>query len=251
MRRGLRHSLAKHNDFLALISYDGNMFKKLSLPPFLFLIFGLAFAFSTRTTIQAKLPPAYTLEQVKAHSLPTDCWMVIEGRVYDLSSYLPSHDRMLDIRSWCGRDATDDYNDKAGQDLDHSPRADQMLAEYQIGELANSQDTGSTASELAQPVAKKSIYNVWLPLLATTIFYLITLKFLAKPTHSFLWNSVLLLGLIPSFVFGLILALNAGGVKLLYLHVEWSIVFGTVCVLHLLYRLKIYLSQGKFALRKE
>lgn len=239
--------MAFFSAFKVAIGYDGRM-KKISCLLLLFVMssFCLALVFG-----QVRALETYTLEQVAIHNKPADCWMVIEGQVYDLSSYLPSHDRMLDIRSWCGRDATDDYNDKAGQDLDHSPRADQMLAEYQIGDLASSQVIASTTSEPAQPVGKSSIYNVWLPLVATIILYLITLKFFAKPTHSFLWNSVLLLGLLPSFVFGLILALNAGGANLLYLHVEWSIVFGTACVLHLLYRLKIYLSQGKFAFGKK
>jgi len=94
-------------------------------------------------------------------------------------------------------------------------------------------------------------YNVLFPLLATIILYLVSFKLMSKPSHNFVWNSVLLLGLIPSFVFGIILALGFGSPKLLYAHVEWSIVFGTLCILHFIFRLKVYISQGKFMFRKK
>ncbi len=59
----------------------------------------------------------------------------LKNKVYDLSNYLSDHDRYLDIRDWCGQDATDDYNTKAGKNKDHSVKADEMLAAYMIGEL--------------------------------------------------------------------------------------------------------------------
>lgn len=94
-------------------------------------------------------------------------------------------------------------------------------------------------------------YNVFLPLLVTIILYLVSSKLMSKPSHNFIWDSVMLLGLIPSFVFGILMALNLAGFNLLYYHVELSIVFGTSCVLHLIFRLKVYISQGKFMFRKK
>jgi len=94
-------------------------------------------------------------------------------------------------------------------------------------------------------------YNVFLPLLVTIVLYLVSSKLMPKPSHDFVWNSVLLLGLIPSFVFGILMALNLAGPELLRYHVGLSIVFGTSCILHLIFRLKIYISQGKFMFRKK
>jgi hypothetical protein len=77
--------------------------------------------------------------------------------------------------------------------------------------------------------------------------------------HDAFWNSVLLLGLIPSVIFGFVLAaadqfsflnnLNLSGI--LYQHVQLSIIFGTAVILHFLKRLKIFLSQLKFTFKKK
>ena len=54
----------------------------------------------------AKAVDLYTLEEVAAHASSTDCWMAIDGNVYDVTSYLSEHDNNLNIRPWCGFDAT-------------------------------------------------------------------------------------------------------------------------------------------------
>jgi hypothetical protein len=89
--------------------------------------------------------------------------------------------------------------------------------------------------------------------LATVIIYLITNKFLKKPTHNAIWNTVLLLGLIPSLGFGTIMIFeyqfpslrNIITFDLLYNHVELSVVFGTACVLHFVFRLTSYIGEMK------
>ena len=203
---------------------------------------------------------SYTLSQVAEHATPTDCWMTIDSQVYDLTSFLPNHDDKLDIRSWCGRDATADFHTKAGRNKDHSMKADELLSGYLIGSLvteSGSNAVGQTSetvgllSSSVRPVVSAKKYNVLLPLLATIMLYFFSLKLMPKPSHNFVWDSVLVLGLIPSFVFGMIMALDIGNFKLLYYHVEFSIIFGVSCILHLLYRFKVYLSQGKFMFRKK
>ena len=174
--------------------------------------------------------------------------MVINQNVYDVTNYLTSHDNKLDIRSWCGTDASGDYNTKAGQGQTHSAGADSLLNQYLIGTLDTTSQTSSnaiTTAPVAAPSLAKSVagYNILIPVLATVLLYLISLKFLQKTTHNLIWNSVLLLGLIPSFGFGI--ALILGNRNLLYNHVELSIVFGTACVLHFLLRFKVYLAQVK------
>ena len=74
----------------------------------------------------------YTLTQVAEHTTASNCWMAIDGSVYDVSSYTSRHPGGLGtIMQGCGRDATSIYNGERkhmGQDA--------ILALYKIGTLA-------------------------------------------------------------------------------------------------------------------
>jgi len=212
----------------------------------------------------------YSIEEVELHQNPDDCWMVIEDNVYDLSNYLPDHDRYLNIRDWCGIDATQDYNTKAGMDRDHSIKADEMLAAYLIGELVDGEETtldqsgendGQVATPNPEPASNPEFaprYKVYLPVLLTIALYLLTKKFWRKALHDFLWNSVLILGLIPVVGFGFVLALadqvsflaKINFTQFLWLHAQLSIIISTAMILHFIKRAKIFLSQGKSSFRK-
>lgn len=77
----------------------------------------------------------YTLEQVAAHATQDDCWMAIEGKVYDFTAYLNRHPAGPGTMvSWCGREATEGMRTK-GYGSDHSDFAWQQMAEYLIGNL--------------------------------------------------------------------------------------------------------------------
>lgn len=74
-----------------------------------------------------------SLEEIAAHNTEQDCWMVIEGKVYDLTDYLPKHPTPAAILiPWCGGEATEGMRTK-GYGRDHSPAAWEMLDAYQIG----------------------------------------------------------------------------------------------------------------------
>ena len=233
---------------------------------FLKILFTLVLIFSFAPRVVAA--ESYTLGQVSQHNKPSDCWMIINNNVYDLSDYLEDHDKELDIRSWCGTDATADYADKAGMGKSHSSRADNLLDAYLIGSLIETRPTISneqtvesqtTTPNIQNPVPSENKYNLFFPLFGTIIFYLLSLKFLKRQTHNFIWNSIMLLGLIPALVFGVIMVLAkeftwAYSIKyadMLYHHVEFSIVFGTTCALHFLNRIRVYVFQGKNTLKKE
>ncbi|MFA6813986.1 MAG: hypothetical protein GX943_02915 [Candidatus Pacebacteria bacterium] len=229
---------------------------------FLFIFLGSLIFLTLGNKIQAQ--SLYSMNEVELHQTPDDCWMVIEDQIYDLSSYLVDHDRWLNIRDWCGSDATDDYNNKAGMNRDHSVKADEMLAGYLIADLANSEEINLTQSAENDRQANVptsvlvSRYKVFLPVLLTIALYFLSKKFLSKIKHDFLWNSILLLGLIPVVGFGFILALadqlaflaKINFTQMLHQHAQLSIIFGTVMVLHFIQRLKAYLSQGKASFRK-
>lgn len=80
--------------------------------------------------------PTYTLEEVAAHDSLEACWMAIEGKVYDLSGYIPDHPTPPSvIKPWCGREATEGMRTK-GYGRDHSAAAWGMLDDYLIGRLS-------------------------------------------------------------------------------------------------------------------
>ena len=50
-------------------------------------------------------------EQVAAHNTKSDCWTVIDGMVYDLTSYIPVHQGgPLPLESICGKDGTNAFS---------------------------------------------------------------------------------------------------------------------------------------------
>lgn len=77
----------------------------------------------------------YPMSEVAEHATLEDCWMVIEGAVYDVSDYVPRHPAPPGVlEPWCGREATEGMRTK-GDDSDHSARAWRMLERYRIGQL--------------------------------------------------------------------------------------------------------------------
>lgn len=80
--------------------------------------------------------PSYTLAQVAEHASASDCWMAVEGKVYDVSTYVPQHPAPLSvITPWCGKDAVEGMRTK-GYGRDHSPAGWTLLEQFLIGNLA-------------------------------------------------------------------------------------------------------------------
>jgi cytochrome b involved in lipid metabolism len=84
----------------------------------------------TKTT---PAPGTYTSAQVAAHSGASSCWAVINGTVYDLTSWINQHpggpDRILSI---CGKDGTAAFEGQHGT----QGRPNAILATFKIGTLA-------------------------------------------------------------------------------------------------------------------
>lgn len=54
--------------------------------------------------------PKVTMEQVAKHSKVDDCWIVIRGKVYDMSNYVHVHPGgWLPLANMAGKDATDGF----------------------------------------------------------------------------------------------------------------------------------------------
>lgn len=83
------------------------------------------------------VPKAYTMADIARHARRDDCWMAINGQVYDLTAYLPQHPADPELMlAWCGREASEAYRTKT-KGRPHSPYADQQLAKFRIGEASS------------------------------------------------------------------------------------------------------------------
>jgi cytochrome b involved in lipid metabolism len=77
----------------------------------------------------------FTLNEVSKHNRLSDCWMIVENKVYDITSYTNSHPGgNPELEKGCGIDATTLYNTKDNTGS-HSSSAKQMLEKYYIGIL--------------------------------------------------------------------------------------------------------------------
>ncbi len=85
-------------------------------------------AASTAPTAQK----SYTLADVSQHSTESDCWIVVENNVYDMTPFIPDHPGGREIVEGCGRDATSMFQ----REREHQKEnAASYLPPYQIGVL--------------------------------------------------------------------------------------------------------------------
>lgn len=82
------------------------------------------------------------MAEISKHNKQSDCWFLISGKVYDITSYFGSHPGGNSTMSaTCGEDATDEYATQnpyatsSGRRSAHSSNAISMLANYYIGDL--------------------------------------------------------------------------------------------------------------------
>ncbi|VVC99875.1 uncharacterized protein LOC126969136 [Leptidea sinapis] len=72
-----------------------------------------------------------TLAEVSQHDTPSDCWVVIYDRVYDISTFLDEHPGGADIMlEYAGRDASIAFRSSG-----HSRMAAKALDRFLVGEL--------------------------------------------------------------------------------------------------------------------
>ena len=92
----------------------------------------------TEVVTEGTAGQVYTLEQVAEHDSKENCWLAIEGNVYDVTPFIASgfHPGKLAILLGCGKDATVLFNTRPmGSGTAHSERARKSLPKYLIGTL--------------------------------------------------------------------------------------------------------------------
>lgn len=83
-------------------------------------------------------PKTYSVGEVASHNTISDCWMIIAGKIYNLSGYASEHPGgERNIANYCGREATTAFETKGRPSgNNHSDYAWQLLGQYYLGDLA-------------------------------------------------------------------------------------------------------------------
>ena len=84
-----------------------------------------------------------SMQELAKHNNSSDCWMLISGKVYNITSFFGSHPGGNNTMApTCGTDATDAYLTKdpyatspSGGRRAHSSNAVNLLANYYLGDL--------------------------------------------------------------------------------------------------------------------
>uniref|UniRef100_A0A803TEQ9 Cytochrome b5 type B n=1 Tax=Anolis carolinensis TaxID=28377 RepID=A0A803TEQ9_ANOCA len=75
--------------------------------------------------------PFFTMDEVAKRSTGKETWLVIHGRVYDVTRFLDEHPGGEEVLlEQAGQDATESFDD-----VGHSEDAHEMLKQYLIGEV--------------------------------------------------------------------------------------------------------------------
>ncbi|PVU86427.1 hypothetical protein BB560_006722 [Smittium megazygosporum] len=73
----------------------------------------------------------YHAEEIEKHNKRKDIWVVIDGKVYDITPFVEEHPGGEEVLfENAGSDATADFND-----ISHSEDAKQLMKKYEIGVL--------------------------------------------------------------------------------------------------------------------
>lgn len=78
---------------------------------------------------------SYSLEEVAQHSTPEDCWLAIDGEVYDVSNFVSEHPGGEEILKGCGKDASTLFHGE--EEHQGSTEVQAYMAELKIGTLTN------------------------------------------------------------------------------------------------------------------
>ena len=75
----------------------------------------------------------YTLADIAKHRTAADCWSAVNGKVYDLTSFVSNHPGGSKITKICGIDGTPIFTAQH----DSNPKQQDVLTTLYIGELVN------------------------------------------------------------------------------------------------------------------
>jgi cytochrome b involved in lipid metabolism len=98
---------------------------------------------ASKATAATAAAPTYTLADVAKHNTAADCWSIVNGTVYDLTSWITKHPGGAEaITAMCGIDGTAMYNGKHGSSTSALGALDSM----KVGDFAGSTGDAATAA---------------------------------------------------------------------------------------------------------
>jgi len=105
------------------------------------------------------------MEEVEKHSSVDDLWLVIDGKVYDVTPFMDDHPGGGEIMlSAAGKDGTQDF-----EDVGHSPHARELLKKYYLDEFAGGVGSGKIATKSGG--GGMSLLAVLLPILVVALAF--------------------------------------------------------------------------------
>ncbi len=93
--------------------------------------------------------------EIGKHNSVSDCWMVIDGKVYNLTGYLGLHPGgAVSMLPYCGKDGSQGFATKdQGKSQAHSSNATSLLASYYLGNLNQKISASPTPSASSAPTS--------------------------------------------------------------------------------------------------
>lgn len=77
----------------------------------------------------------FTLAEISKHSSVKDCWLIVNSKVYDVSSYISKHPAPESVMiKYCGKNADIGWNTK-DKNKPHSRSATKMLERFFVGDF--------------------------------------------------------------------------------------------------------------------
>lgn len=92
---------------------------------------------NTGSNSQGNSSASFTAAQVATHNNASDCWTIISGNVYNITSYVGQHPGGNEILRACGTDATALFTGTDPSGRRHSGVAENILSTMQVGTLAS------------------------------------------------------------------------------------------------------------------
>lgn len=95
-----------------------------------------------------------TAQEAAKHNSASDCWLIINNKVYDVSSYLSFHPGNPDtITPYCGKEATNAFDTK-NQGKPHSQQAGNLLTQYYLGDLGQQANPQTPKPAPSPPIGR-------------------------------------------------------------------------------------------------
>lgn len=78
----------------------------------------------------------FTLDDIAKHDSKDDCWISINGVIYDATKYINYHPAPPNhLPKFCGKDVTQAFKTKGDTGRTHSKSALKLLSKFEVGTL--------------------------------------------------------------------------------------------------------------------